>query len=213
VLGLFLSWIQSVLSLLEHSAPALDATSLSGTVRGIAGAVGVAYRAPPGIRLPKTTDLAPGRVHGCGRWSDERVHRALSEVLGPLASVLQSEFEWYACRGAFFHTDAHYDGVLFGIWCLAGPPAELVFPRIGLRQPATPGHLAVFDPFEVHGVLRPGSTCYEAADYNEPSASVFVGFELALTEAVQRAFRVTAGGAARTVASHTRISAANGAFD
>lgn len=158
--------------------------------------------------------LPTGRVVSGGRWTDEGIRTELAAILGPgLAPALRSEFEWYMCRGAFFHTDAHFEGVLFGVWSLAGPPVEIVFPRAGVRVDGSPGYVVVFDPFEVHGVLRPGRAHYAADEYADAEASVFIGFELTLTEAVAGAFRVAPTGSGRTLSSSTRVAAGTGALE
>ncbi len=61
-------------------------------------------------------------------------------------------------------------------------------PARALRIAARPGTIVVFDPFEVHGVLRPGATEYHADDYADCATSVFVGFELELDDTVRAAF-------------------------
>ena len=71
----------------------------------------------------------------------------------------------------------------------------------------------MFDPFEVHGVLAPGRDRYAAEDYANAATSVFIGFELALTDAVTQAFRLSPVSSAPTLSSRTRIAAATGAFD
>ena len=103
-----------------------------------------------------------------------RASRQLAEALGTrLGAALRLDFEWYYCRGAFFHNDAHYDARLFGVWCIEGPPMQLVFPRAALRLAIAPTSVVVFDPFEVHGVLAPGCDTYAANDYLSAEASVF----------------------------------------
>lgn len=156
-----------------------------------------------------------GRVQPGGAWSDANVHARIAELIEPpLRPALRQGFEWHVCRGAFFHTDAHYASVLFGVWYIVGPPVDLVFPRIGRRVAAHPGVLTIFDPFEVHGVLTPGATEYRSADYLDCAPSVFVGFELDLDDAVASRFDVTAHAAdARLISSATRVVAATGAFE
>lgn len=202
------------LQLIAHDAPALNAAGPSGALRGLSTVIGHARVAPPALPCPADLPPTPGRVHSAGRWTDERVRAKLARVLGSaLAPALRSEFEWYLCRGAFFHNDAHFDGVLFGVWTLAGPPAEFAFPRLALRLDASPGNVVVFDPFEVHGVLAPGRDHYAVEDYANSETSVFVGFELSLTDSVTDAFRLSPVGAGRTLSSRTRIAAATGAFE
>lgn len=203
-----------MLHLIAHDAPALNAAAPSGVLRGLSSVIGYAHAVPPELPRPVEVPPTPGRVHSAGRWTDERVRGRLAQILGPVLSpALRSDFEWYLCRGAFFHNDAHFDGVLFGVWTLAGPPAELAFPRPGLRLDASPGNVVVFDPFEVHGVLAPGRNRYAPEDYANAETSVFIGFELSLTDAVSNAFRLSPVSTGRTLSSRTRIAAATGAFE
>ena len=126
------------------------------------------------------------------------------------AAALRPEFEWYYCRGAFFHNDAHYDARLFGVWYIEGPPMQLVFPRAALRVDIAPSSVVVFDPFEVHGVLAPGSRTYAANDYQTVSASVFVGFELDINDDVADAFDIDDDVTGQVISSRTRIDPAIG---
>jgi hypothetical protein len=154
-------------------------------------------------------------VQSGGTWSDADVHREIAAALDPeWAPALRARFEWYLCRGAFFHTDAHFGDVLFGVWYVSGPPVDIAFPRAGLRLAVDPGALVVFDPFEVHGVLRRGAERYSADDYADAAASVFVGFEVDLTDSVRERFGMNACVAdARVVSSATRVSATTGTID
>lgn len=203
---------------LSLDAPPLLAGSASA-LRPVARRVATSFAAPPSeltVRADAVDSASPkvGRVHSGGTWNDARTHAALEETLYPLPHALRPTFEWYICRGAFFHTDAHYADVLFGVWYIAGPPIDIVFARAPLRVAARPGTIVVFDPFEVHGVLRPGAAEYRADDYSDSSASVFVGFELELDDAVRAAFDVRAPAAdARLVSSSTRVMATTGAFE
>ena len=158
---------------------------------------------------------AVGKVHSTGAWHCPEVQTALAEALGdPLGAALRAGFEWYYCRGAFFHNDAHYDARLLGVWCIVTPPMELVFPRADVRVAVAPGSIAVFDPFEVHGVLAPGRNAYAAADYQSANASVFLGFELDLTLSIAEMFdihdRIDPG---PVISSQTRIDAASGKIE
>jgi hypothetical protein len=197
--------------LLAGSAPAL---------RPVARRLALAFGSPSALLIERAkavevSDPVVGRVQSGGAWTDAEVHSRIAELLEPvLQKALRRGFEWYVCRGAFFHTDAHYANVLFGVWYIVGPPVDLVFPRIGRRLAAHPGSLAIFDPFEVHGVLRPGASEYSAADYVDCVPSVFVGFELELDGVVASRFDVTAHAAdARLISSATRVVAATGAFE
>jgi hypothetical protein len=167
----------------------------------------------PGVPLPDTTTVAaPGRVHGLGRFGSSEVRAALAAALpARLRDSLRSKFEWYACRGAFFHNDAHYGEVLFGAWCVAGPKREIVFARAGARVPAGPGDWVVFDPFEPHAVLDTGTERYQRAHYDRAPVSLFLGFELELDEGVRRAFGIGPALAGSPVlASSVAINAESG---
>jgi len=183
--------------------------------RGSAARVLVGRLASPALDLPDTgAVVVPGRVHGLGRFESDGLHRALAVALpAALRSSLRSGFEWYACRGAFFHNDAHYDTVLFGAWCVAGPPREIVFARAGTRIPAAPGDWVIFDPFEPHAVLDPATDRYTRERYAGAPASLFIGFELRLDERVRTAFAITpAHPDAPVLASNVAIHAETGAL-
>lgn len=154
-----------------------------------------------------------GRVIAAGKFTDQEVFAQLAAALpAPLAALLRPNFEWYGCRGAAFHNDAHYADVLFGAWCLAGPDRALVFPRLALSVPTTPGDFVVFDPFEPHGVLRAGQTCYARTDYENTQPSLFLAFELQLAEAARERFGVGAAPAGATeLSSRAAVNAETGA--
>ncbi|MEP6607410.1 MAG: hypothetical protein ABJA83_01885 [Burkholderiaceae bacterium] len=204
---------------ISHTAPALSCIDSGGIARSIA--TNIAYGvcnvdASLRVRANGAGNAASvaGRVYSHGTWRDPAVRAQLSEKLGlSLASALREDFEWYCCRGAFFHNDAHYEARLFGIWCITGPRAELVFPRAAVRLECAPGTIGVFDPFEVHGILRASANVFSAGDYDATEASVFVGFELDLTLAVAAAFCIKPGMAGRLISSRTRISASSGELD
>jgi hypothetical protein len=150
------------------------------------------HLAVPALALPGTSAASvPGRVHGLGRFDDSEAHAALEGALpAELRLSLKAGFEWYACRGAFFHNDAHYGGVLFGAWCASGPPREIVFARAATRVRAAPGDWVVFDPFEPHAVLDPDDGEYRRERYEEAPANLFIGFELTLDDRVRQAFGI-----------------------
>ncbi len=168
-----------------------------GTRRSCAGRIWVAHLAPSAKILGSAPALCdrcpttPGRVHGLGEFEDPDVHAAISARLPPGHALhLRRRFEWYACRGAGFHTDAHYADVLFGAWCVAGPRREIVFSRAGLRVGGAVGDLAIFDPFEPHAVLDPGQRHYSRDYFTGAEPSLFVGFEIALDQAAREAFGI-----------------------
>lgn len=157
---------------------------------------------------------APGRVISGGTFELAEAHAALAAAFGSvLAPSLRRSFEWYVCRGAFFHNDAHYAGVLFGVWCVAGPPREIVFPRLDLRAAAASGDWVVFDPFEPHAVLDPGAPTYDRAQYANAQPSVFAGFEIELNEATRAAFAIAEEAPGIELSSRTRINAETGAIE
>jgi hypothetical protein len=206
------------IDLITHAAPPLVCVSASGAARAIARKLAHGYRRPDSALIAAAREIAskagpPGRVSAVGTFRSSTVSGQLATALGPvLASALHDDLEWYVCRGAFFHNDAHYESVLFGVWCVQGPAAHIVFPRADLRLPAGPGNLAVFDPYEVHGVLAAPKASYAPEDYARAEPSVFVGFELSL-EPVREAFEIGAGTEGRTISSQTRIAAASGEFE
>ena len=205
--------------LIAHAAPVASCLSASGSARSIAGKMAFCKCIPDVTLTAYAHELVlsngiAGKVHALGTWREPSVDAQLRAALGALlAPVLRADFEWYQCRGAFFHNDAHYEDRLFGIWCIAGPPAELVFPRAALRLDAGPGSITVFDPFEVHGVLAPTRSAYAADDYRNAEASVFLGFELDITSAIAAAFGIEPGVHGGMISSRTRISASSGALD
>lgn len=190
------------------------------TLRQLARRFAVGFSAVPAGLSAKASSVSRassvGRVESAGAWCDEALRAELASALDDLGSALRPSFEWYVCRGAFFHTDAHYAGVMFGVWAVADAPVDIVFARSSLRVEVKAGTIAIFDPFEVHGVLMRGAVRYDAADYSSPSmpASVFAGFELDLNDAVRARFAVgEALPDARIISSTTRVSAETGRLD
>lgn len=206
------------MELLTIAAPPLLAR---GADASRAMATRVAYGELPSTALRERARAAvvasqsvPGRVESGGAWSDASVHTALATALGdPVGDGLRTTFEWYLCRGAFFHNDAHYPRVLFGVWYIDGPQVDVVFPRAGLRLAATPGKFIVFDPFEIHGVLPPGASEWRAGDDPATETSAFLGFEIELNPEIEARFGIGAEPPARVLSSQTRIDAMTGAFD
>jgi hypothetical protein len=202
-----------------HAAPAAAGLSAAGVARSIARAIAFGERAPDATLSARAHDVARsdgaiGKVHARGIWQEPAVQAQLADVLsGPLAPALRADFEWYYCRGAFFHNDAHYDDRLFGVWYVFGPPVELVFPRATVRLGIGAGSIVVFDPFEVHGVLAPGRSSYAATDYQSADPSVFLGFELDITPVIADAFDMHDGLNGPVISSRTRISTASGAIE
>lgn len=179
------------------AAPAWCASADAGARRSAARLLvgqcdpGADARARADAIARSQSDELPGRVISGGCFRDDALQAALAAALpANLRSSLRAGFEWYGCRGAHFHTDAHYGDVLFGAWCLAGPPRTIAFARAGLRVPAATGDFVVFDPFEPHAVLNMERERYAREHYEGAAPSVFAGFELSLDAAVQRAFGI-----------------------
>ncbi len=204
---------------ISHAAPVSSCLSANGVVRSIAKAVAVGLCVPDATLQERAREIvglrgAVGKVHAGGCWQDPAVHQQLAEALGThLGPALRQDFEWYYCRGAYFHNDAHYDARLFGVWCIESPPMQLVFPRAALRLTVGPASVVVFDPFEVHGVLAPGCSTYAANDYQSAEASAFVGFELEITPALADAFDIKDDASGPVISSRTRINASSGRIE
>jgi hypothetical protein len=200
-------------------SPAVCVSSDGARRMSISRVLGGALSPPPELQdaAPRcaTGEGAPGRVIAGGTFAQPEAHRALAAALGSaLAPSLRPSFEWYLCRGAFFHNDAHYSGVLFGVWCVDGPARELVLPRLGLRIAAAPGDWIVFDPFEPHAVLEPGAATYVRERYLEARPSVFAGFELELNERTRTELGIGEPVEASVeLSSRTRVNAETGAIE
>jgi len=208
------------LQFIKHSSAAITCLEVSGTARSIADRIAHGFHCPDdNVRALAlgvvANDARPGKVHSLGTWRDADIQAHLASLLEPpLAAALRPQFEWYQCRGAYFHNDAHYEQTLFGIWCVMGAPAELVFPRADLRVGAGPGDIAVFDPFEVHGLLAPGCHTYCADVYEGTVPNIYVGFEIAFTPEVAALFNTRSSYAAGPViSSSTRIAAVDGRIE
>jgi hypothetical protein len=190
----------------------------AGASRSLARCVWHAWAAIPAAmrlhaaRLAEEAPSCPGRVHDLGRFQDESAWQALNACLPEhLAAALRRQFEWYGCRGAGFHTDAHYPCVLFGAWCLAGPPRDVVFADPPLRVACASCELVVFDPYQPHAVLDPGEERYLRQRYIAAAANVFLGFELELTDAVRQQFGIgPAEPGALSIGSATAVNAETG---
>jgi len=202
---------------LEHRGPIRVS---AGTTRALARRLWCGrMRAPDGLQqraneLAAQVPAVPGRVHALGRFEDGAATLALSTCLPPSqAAVLRPQFEWYGCRGAGFHTDAHYDCVLFGAWCLAGPEREIVFARSGLRLACSAGELVVFDPFEPHAVLDAGRLHYAREHYVDSPGSILLAFELELTAPLREEFGIAEPAPdAFRISSATAVNAETGAL-
>lgn len=192
----------------------------AGSARSIASQLWHGEHAP-GSKVSALAEAAAarmrgpiGRVESLGAFEDIDVQHDLWQGLPELlTSFARSRLEWYGCRGAFFHNDAHYDGVLFGIWSIRGPARDVVFPRIDCRLSSAIGSMVVFDPFEPHGVLDAAALSYRAEDYESAQPNVFLGFEIALSAEVRQAFGIApAQERSPTLSSRIAINPENGDF-
>ena len=151
----------------------------------------------------RCTQLAPGRRLPCMRSSRQLSARTRASVAGRFRGITAAARSFITTR---------ITKMTFGVWCIAGPPIELVFPRAAVRSPPV-WDLVVFDPFEIHGVLAPGCSTYAATDYQGADASVFLGFELGITPTVADAFDIHSDLSGQVISSRTRISAASGTIE
>jgi len=162
--------------------------------------------------LAEQTPDSPGRVHDLGCFDEEIGRQTLGACLpGDFGAALRPKLQWYGCRGAGFHTDAHFSAVLFGAWCLAGPPRSIVFAEPALRLACPTGELVVFDPFQPHAVLDSDQGRYERERYVAAAANVFLAFELELSPSVRERFRIgPAEPGALSISSSTAVNAETG---
>lgn len=163
-------------------------------------------------QLAGETPAPPGRVHDLGRFEEKSGPESLRACLpDALAAALRPQLQWYGCRGAGFHTDAHYSSVLFGAWCLSGPPRNLVFADPTLRVACPIGALVVFDPFQPHAVLDLGQERYDRDRYVDAAASVFLAFEVELTAPIRAQFGIgPAEAGAFSISSNAAVNAETG---
>lgn len=201
-------------------APPADCAGQTGPTRSIATRLWFGERSP-GTPLRAAADEARarlagpiGRVESGGRFEHAGIESELKAALPPaVAAATRSSMEWYGCAGAFFHNDAHYDGVLFGVWSIAGPVRELVFSRVGQRVSAAVGSLVIFDPYEPHAVLDAGATAYRREDYVGGQANLFLGFEVELSAATRDLFGIgPALGGRVALSSRVAINPETGSF-
>jgi hypothetical protein len=174
-----------------------NCSGADGETRSLASCLWWGHRTPTRKLMAAATEVLArlgspvGRVESGGTFEDGDVATELRQELPQLAAAfLRPRLEWYGCRGAFFHNDAHYAGVLFGVWSVSGPKRDLVFPRFGRRLPAHVGSIVVFDPFEPHAVLDATATSYRSEDYEAAAQNLFLGFEIELSAEVRAEFGI-----------------------
>ena len=125
----------------SHSGAPLSCLDAAGTARSIADkiAFGQLSQQVPALQA-RARDL---RDPDFGRWTAST--RAVPGAIPRYTHNWRPRWETrsavlyvttssgIAAAAAFFHNDAHYEGRLFGTWCIAGPELELVFPRASVR--------------------------------------------------------------------------------
>jgi hypothetical protein len=150
-------------------------------------------------------DLEPGDVEvmplarARARWPDyTRCVQAVSDWTGALGLpgvLAASDVALMACRGARYHHDgAQYGSAAFcNLFLCDDQGQDLHFPSTGLRIPLTRGTVVVFDTGQPHGVIRRGSSGFNANDFSQEMDSVqlFLTWELPIEDThVARALNV-----------------------
>jgi len=94
-----------------------------------------------------------------------------------------------SCR---FHTDAHYDEVLFGAWCMAGPMREFVS-RHGAAARVRGRRSGRVSIRSSRCSAGSGQLRYDRERYVAAAATVFLGFELERPAEVRERFGIGSG--------------------
>lgn len=133
------------------------------------------------------------------RWPDyPRCVRAMSEwtnALGLPGVLAASEIALMACRGARYHHDgAQYGGAAFcNLFLSEDKGLDVHFPATGHRIPLARGTAVIFDTGQPHGVIRRGSSGFNAADFtpDQDCTQLFLTWELPIEDVhVARALEV-----------------------
>ncbi|HEX7866716.1 MAG TPA: hypothetical protein VF555_17300 [Variovorax sp.] len=133
------------------------------------------------------------------RWPDyRRCVQAVSDwthALGLPGVLASSDVALMACRGAKYHHDgAQYGGAAFcNLFMSEDKGLDLHFPHAGVRIPLQRGTVVIFDTGQPHGVIRRGSTGFDAADFavGKDCIQLFLTWELPIENAqVARALRI-----------------------
>ncbi len=141
--------------------------------------------------------LEPGDVEAMplartqARWPDyRRCVQAMADWTGALgmpAVLAASDVALMACRGANYHHDgAQYGGAAFcNLFLSEDRGLDVHFPATGLRIPLTRGTALVFDTGQPHGVIRRGSSGFDAADFppDQDDIQIFLTWELPIDDA------------------------------
>jgi hypothetical protein len=133
------------------------------------------------------------------RWPDyTRCVQAASDwtsALGLPALLASSDVALMVCRGARYHHDgAQYGGAAFcNLFLSEDKGLDVHFPAVGRRIPLTRGTMMIFDTAQPHGVIRRGSSGFNAAEFtpDQDLVQLFLTWELPIEEAhVARALKV-----------------------
>jgi hypothetical protein len=97
------------------------------------------------------------------------------------------------CRGAGFHNDADsYAGQGFCVlWLSEDAGWDLVFPLTGNRVALDYGTVVLFDSALAHGVLRRDADQYDANDFVDASAGLFLSQDFPLHAAARQRMGIT----------------------
>jgi hypothetical protein len=133
------------------------------------------------------------------RWPDyARCVRTMFEWTGALglpAVLAASDVALMACRGARYHHDgAQYGGAAFcNLFLSEDKGLDVHFPGMDQRIPLTRGTALIFDTGQPHGVIRRGSSGFNAADFapDQDCTQIFLTWELSVEDVhVARALKV-----------------------
>jgi hypothetical protein len=134
------------------------------------------------------------------RWPDyTHCVRAASDWTGSLglpALLASSDIALMACRGARYHHDGEqYGGAAFcNLFMSEDKGLDVYFPALDYRIPLTRGTVVIFDTCEPHGVVKRGSSIFNAADFtpDQDCVQIFLTWELPIENAhVGRVLDVT----------------------
>ena len=133
------------------------------------------------------------------RWPDyTRCVQAVSDwtrALGMPAVLASSDVALMACRGARYHHDGNqYGGAAFcNLFLSEDKGLDVHFPSTGHRIALRRGTVVIFDTCQPHGVIRRGSSAFDAADFapDQDCIQIFLTWELPIEDAhVAQALRI-----------------------
>ncbi len=125
------------------------------------------------------------------RWPDySRCVQAVSDwtsTLGLPGVLASSDVALMVCRSARYHHDGdQYGGSAFcNLFLSEDRGQDVHFPSLGLRIPLRRGTALVFDTCQPHGVIRRGSSGFDAADFpsGQDCTQLFLTWELPIEDA------------------------------